>query len=534
MLVIGGGATGAGVALDGAARGLKVALVEREDFAAGTSSKSTKLLHGGVRYLEKAFMNLDWSQFELVKEALSERDTVLQIAPHLCQHTAIMVPLYQWWQVPYYWAGLKVYELIARCLSGSLFAHDPFSSYYMARQEVVNAFPLLDPAGLVGAVVYYDGQFDDAGLNLAVALTAVEEGAALANHVEVRGLLKDAEGLVAGAEVVDRETGEKFSVRAKTVVNATGAFCDAVRKYDDPSAASFIEPSAGIHITLPGYFTPRDIGLLNPKTSDGRVIFLLPWEGVTLVGTTDTPSALSFEPTADTQSIEFVLAELRKYLSPGVTVSRKDVLSAWSGIRPLVRSGEKGSTQEIVRSHLISRAPSGLVTVTGGKWTTYRRMAEETVDEASKAAGVAVPPARTQLLPVRGAEGYHRGFFALLIQHHSLPEDVARYLAHRYGSQAGEVAALATEGGARQPKRLHPGYPFLEAQVTYAVRHEYACTAVDVLARRTRLAFVDSRAAKACIPTVVGIMAKELQWTKGRVAEETRAAEAFVTGMIVD
>lgn len=531
VLVIGGGATGAGVALDAALRGLRVALVDRDDFAAATSSRSTKLIHGGVRYLEKAFKEFDFSQYALVKEALMERETLLTIAPHLTQPVAIMLPIYRWWQVPYFWAGLKAYELIARFHQRSFFSADVQGSFFLTARHAAREIPVLNTKGLCGAMVYYDGQFDDAAMSLAVALTAEDCGAALANHVEVRSLLKE-DSRVVGASVQDRLTGNAFDIKAKVVVNATGPFADSIRSLDNKNCATIIEPSAGVHLVLPNYFL-GSTGLLVPHTSDDRVVFLLPWEGRVLLGTTDTPSPALANPAVDDKSIDFMLAELRKQLDPSITVSRKDVLSAWSGIRPLVKSNTS-STQSIVRSHFVTVSDSGMVTVTGGKWTTYRKMAEDTVTIAAQAAGLPVPPCSTALKPVRGADNFQRHLFIDLIRQYRLDEDVAKYLAHRYGDQAAAVAAAATLNGQTPAVRLHPAFPYLEAQVAFAATHEHAGTAVDVLARRTRLAFIDSRAARACVPRVVTLLAKELGWSKERVEAEARAAESFVDAMTVE
>ena len=328
LLIIGGGATGTGIALDAATRGLKVAVVERDDFSAGTSSKSTKLVHGGVRYLEKAVMNLDYGQLELVMEALSERKTFLNIAPHLSSELPIMLPLQHWWQMPYFWAGTKAYDLLA----GSQGLQ---SSYWVSKSKATKEFPMLRPDRIVGGLVYYDGQQNDARTNVSLALTSMLYGATVVNHVEVVTLEKDAQGKVCGARVRDvlgdSSSDAGFVVRAKGVINATGPFADSIEHMDDPSRPTIVAPSSGAHIILPGNICPNGMGLLDAATSDGRVVFVLPWEGHTLAGTTDNPCNIEKEPAATTDEVDFILKEVSKLVSPSVALSKDDILATWSG-----------------------------------------------------------------------------------------------------------------------------------------------------------------------------------------------------------
>ncbi|XP_039462961.1 glycerol-3-phosphate dehydrogenase, mitochondrial [Oreochromis aureus] len=363
VLVVGGGATGAGCALDAVTRNLKTALVERSDFSSGTSSRSTKLIHGGVRYLQKAIMKLDYEQYMMVKEALHERANLLEIAPHLSAPLPIMLPVYKWWQLPYYWAGIKMYDLVAgiQCLK---------SSYVLSKTKALELFPMLKKDKLVGAIVYYDGQHNDARMNLAIALSAARYGAAIANYTEVIHLLKKKDPQsgrekVCGARCRDVITGQEFDVRAKCVINATGPFTDALRKMDNQEASNICQPSAGVHIVIPGYYSPDNMGLLDPATSDGRVIFFLPWENMTIAGTTDTPTSVTAHPIPGEDDINFILTEVRNYLSPDVEVRRGDVLAAWSGIRPLVTDPSSKDTQSICRNHIVSISDSGLVTIAG-------------------------------------------------------------------------------------------------------------------------------------------------------------------------
>jgi len=329
LLIIGGGATGTGIALDAVTRGLKVALVERDDFSAGTSSKSTKLVHGGVRYLEKAIWNLDYSQLQLVVEALRERKGFLDIAPHLSSSLPILLPLRRLWEAPYMWIGCKAYDLLA----GSQGLE---SSYFVSRANALNSFPMLHKDNLVGALVYYDGQHNDSRMNVSLALTASVYGATVLNHVEVTSLEKDANGKICGAQVRDLMAGddaakEAFSVRAKGVINATGPFTDAIERMDDPNRQPIVAPASGAHIMLPGKLCPKGMGMLDAATSDGRVVFVLPWQGMTVAGTTDNACAVDREPVAREDDVAFILKEVNKLLEPKSALTRDDILATWSG-----------------------------------------------------------------------------------------------------------------------------------------------------------------------------------------------------------
>ncbi|KAG0324669.1 mitochondrial glycerol-3-phosphate dehydrogenase [Podila humilis] len=529
LLIIGGGATGAGCAVDAATRGLKVAMVERDDFSSGTSSRSTKLVHGGVRYLEKAVRELDIEQYKLVKEALNERANFLKIAPYLSYQLPIMLPIYKWWQVPYYWAGSKAYDLLA--------GHQGMeSSYFLTKGKALEAFPMLKNEKLVGAMVYYDGQHNDSRMNVALGLTAVQYGAVIANHVEVVELIKDEKNKrLCGARVKDTLTGKVFNVKAKGIINATGPFTDGIRQLDDPSIQTIVSPSAGVHIILPNYYSPGTMGLLDPATSDGRVIFFLPWQGNTIAGTTDSATKVTPNPMATEDEINWILGEVKNYLNPDVKVRRGDVLAAWSGIRPLVRDPAAKSTEGLVRNHMINVSQSGLLTIAGGKWTTYRAMAAETIDEAIKEFHL--KPTRecsTERVKLIGSHGYSKTMFIRLIQQFGLETEIAQHLANSYGDRAWAVASLAHSTGKRWPvfgRRISNQYPYIEAEVRYAVQREYACTAVDVLARRIRLAFLNVHAALDALPRVVEIMAEELHWDAARQTQETEDAKQFLTTM---
>ncbi|CAG8443548.1 5470_t:CDS:2 [Acaulospora colombiana] len=530
VLIIGGGATGAGTALDAATRGLKVALVERDDFAAGTSSRSTKLVHGGVRYLEKAFKELDYEQYKLVREALHERATFLHIAPYLSYPLPIILPIYKWWQLPYFWVGVKAYDFLAGTAGEKL-----ESSYFSTRSKTLEAFPWLKKEKLVGALVYYDGQHNDARMNVALALTAISYGAVVANHVEVVNLLKDENGKVIGAHVRDNLTNEEWDIRSKGVINATGAFTDGIRSMDNPRTEKIVQPSSGVHIVLPNYYSPRKMGLLDPQTSDGRVIFFLPWEGATIAGTTDSPTELTYNPVPKEEEIQWILEEVRRYLSPDIKVRRSDVLSAWSGIRPLVRDPSAKNTSELVRSHMIDVSESNMITISGGKWTTYRNMAKETVDVAIKV--LELKPSNdslTERAKLVGSHGYSNTTFIKIIQQFGIETEIAQHLAQSYGDRAWAVAALSEPTGKRWPvfgQRISPSYPYIEAEVRYAVRREYACTLVDVIARRTRLAFINAQATLESLPRIIDIMSQELGWSPERQTQEFDRAVEFLHTM---
>lgn len=537
MLVIGGGATGSGVALDAVTRGLRVGLVEREDFASGTSSRSTKLIHGGVRYLEKAVFNLDYGQLKLVFHALEERKQLIENAPHLCHALPCMTPCFEWFDVVYYWAGLKMYDLVA----GRHLLH--LSRYYSA-QESSELFPTLARKGkdrnLKGTVVYFDGQMNDSRLNVGVACTAAVAGAAVLNHAEVVAFLRDEDGKrIIGARIRDNLSGKEFDTYAKVIVNAAGPFCDSVRKMVDKEARSMICPSSGVHVVLPDYYSPEGMGLIVPKTKDGRVVFMLPWLGRTVAGTTDSNTDITLLPEPHEDEIQFILDAISDYLT--VKVRRTDVLSAWSGIRPLATDPSAKNTESISRDHIVCEDYPGLVTITGGKWTTYRSMAEDAVNAAIK-SGKLSPTSKciTQYLRIIGGDGWDPSSFTVLAQQYVrmkknfsgkvvpgvMDTAVAKHLSHAYGTMAERVAAIAQNE--HLGKRLAHGYPYLEAEVAYCARHEYCESAVDFIARRSRLAFLDTDAAGRALPRIIEILAAEHNWDKSRKKEELEKGKGFL------
>ncbi|HTX33555.1 MAG TPA: glycerol-3-phosphate dehydrogenase/oxidase, partial [Bryobacteraceae bacterium] len=387
IIVVGGGATGAGVAIDAASRGYDVLLVEQSDFGKGTSSRSTKLVHGGVRYLEQG-------NVALVMEALKERGLLLQNAPHLVRNLGFVVPNYDWWEAPFYGIGLKLYNLLAGKYGFG-------ASRILSREETLERLPTIRTEGLKGGVIYFDGQFDDSRLLINLVATAAEQGATLLNYAQVTGLTKDGDGFVDGVNFRDGETGEQFEARAKVVINATGPFADRLRRSADPAVQPMIAPSQGIHLVFDHSFLAGENAIMVPHTSDGRVMFAIPWHGHTVVGTTDTPVAEApLEPVAMEQEIGFILQTAALYLDRKPT--RDDVLSVFAGIRPLVRSGDSGNTAALSRDHTIRIENSGMITICGGKWTTYRHMAEDCVNQAATLARLPERPCVTGHLNIHG------------------------------------------------------------------------------------------------------------------------------------
>ncbi len=509
LIIVGGGATGCGIALDAATRGLKVALIEKNDFSEGTSSRSTKLVHGGVRYLEMAVKKLDRVQYNLVKDGLHERGLLLKNARHLSNRISFVTPLYKWFDVPYVFAGLKFYDI----LSGK---QNIGHSRLLSRKEALRRFPGLKSAGLKAGVLYYDGQFHDARMALSLALTAEQHGAVIANHVAVSGLLKE-NGKISGAELTDSLSGENWQLKAKGVINATGPFVDQIRMMDNPDTPKIITTSTGIHIILDKRFAPPDTGLMIPETEDGRVLFVLPWENHALIGTTDEPAEVTEHPQPLDEEIDYLLRHVTRYFN--LQVNRSDVKAVWSGLRPLVSDPEAADTAKLARDHVIEDSPGGLLTIAGGKWTTYRKMALDAVDHAFKQFNLAAPKptCQTEQLPILGSADYNEKGDLELINKYGFDPDIAAYLNRTYGDQASKIAELTLDG---YSARLVEDHPVLEAEVLYAARYELAERVIDVLARRMPLALLDTEATRQAAPRTLEIMAMELGWDQQRCDEE--------------
>jgi glycerol-3-phosphate dehydrogenase len=485
FIIIGGGATGVGCALDAAARGFDVLLLEQSDFGKGTSGKSTKLVHGGVRYLAQGNVSL-------VREALKERGILFKNAPHLVRRTAFIVPCYTIFDKIFYGAGLKIYDLLAG-------KYNFGRSRILSKRETLEKLPNLRPEKLRGGVVYFDGQFDDTRLLINLAQTAASEGASLLNYARVAAVTKNELGKIDGVEFADAQTGELFRAKAKIVVNAAGAFCDAVRRLSVAGSKNIIAPSQGVHLVFDREFLPSENALMIPKTPDKRVLFVIPWHDKILVGTTDTPiEKADLEPKPLAEEIEFILQTAGDYLAKAP--QRKDVLSVFAGVRPLVKSENADNTAALSRDHTIEIDEADLLTVTGGKWTTYRRMAEDAVDQAIKTARLEEKMCPTENLKIYDAS--EKNLQKLIEENPGLGE------------------------------KIHPDLPYRKAEIVRAVRDEMARTLEDVLARRTRALFLDARAAIEIGPPVARLMAAELgeneDWIKAQIAAFDQTAENYL------
>jgi glycerol-3-phosphate dehydrogenase len=498
ICIIGGGASGLGIAVDAASRGYSTFLAEQHDFAKGTSSRSTKLIHGGVRYLQQG-------NIKLVFEGLRERGLLRNNAPHLVKDQNFIIPNYKWWEPSFYGIGLKMYDWMAGRLSLG-------SSRLLSKKKTLELAPTLKPDGLAGSVLYHDGQFDDARLAVNLAQTAVDNGAVVANYMEVTGMLK-ASNKLSGICIKDLVTGKQYELQSSCVVNATGIFTDNLLKMDNENAAPVITLSQGTHLVVDKEFLPGEAAIMVPSTDDGRVLFAVPWHNKTLIGTTDTPvNEASLEPIALEQEVRFILAQVSKYLPKAPTV--KDIRSVFAGLRPLVKGTAK-STAALPRDHLIQLSESSLITITGGKWTTYRRMAEDTIDIAIKNGMLEKRPCKTKQLKIHGwKDGMNTG----------------DNLFH-YGADAAGIRQLIVADPALGDK-IHEDLPFIKAEIVWAVQHEMCMTIEDALARRTRALFLDAQAAIASAPVVAMLMAKELkkdaQWQEKEIETFTRIAANYL------
>lgn len=503
IIVIGGGATGLGTALDAASRGFKTLLLERSDFAKGTSSRSTKLVHGGVRYLAQG-------DISLVYQALRERGRLQHNAAHLVSKEEFIIPCFSWFSVVKYLAGLKIYDWLSGKYSFG-------RSQFLSRREVCDKMPGLNEKGLVGGISYFDGKFDDARLAVNIAQTAIEQGGSILNYVQVTGLLKDKEGNICGIEALDLLDDHIYKIYSKAVINATGIFVDDILQMNTPNSVKLVRPSQGVHVVLDRSFLLSDSALMIPETSDKRVLFAVPWYSKLLVGTTDTPiDTQSLEPRALDKEIDFILGTASLYFKR--KVYRSDVLSVFAGLRPLAAPDKNDSniTREISRDHKLIVSDSGLITITGGKWTTYRKMSEETVDTAIRIARLEDRNSITKNLPIHGSSSDHTD------SHLSV-----------YGSDRIFIEELVRQNP-EWGVRLHPSFPSIKAEVIWAVRNEMAYTVEDILARRLRILFLDAKAAIEMCGLVAELMAAENLKSDKWIDEQATAFKLLAAQYILE
>jgi len=499
ILIIGGGATGLGTAVDAASRGYKTLLIEQFDFAKGTSSRSTKLIHGGIRYLRQG-------NISLVTEALKERGYLLKNASHLVKNQSFIVPNYKWWEKPYYRLGFTLYDSLAGKLGFG-------KAKSLSKQIILKDIPDLRAEKLRGGILYYDGQFDDSRLAINLMQTVFDHGGTAVNYLKAVQLIK-IDGKISGVVVEDQETSESFDIKSKVVVNATGIFTDDIRRMDNDRAAPILQFSQGVHIVLDKKFYSSDSAMLIPKTEDGRVLFAVPWHNKVIVGTTDTPvDNAQIEPKALAHEIDYLLAYANKYLSKNLAST--DIRSVFAGLRPLVRNGKNSKTKSISRKHTLFTDESNLITITGGKWTTYRKMAEETVDLAVQVARLDKKDSVTANLKIHG-----------WTKHNNREQPYAIY-----GSDAVEISKLSSRNGSLD-KQLHPELPYDLVEVVWAVRNEMARTVEDVLSRRTRALLLDARASLECTHEVASLMAQEMgkdeKWISDQIQNYEKIANRYL------
>jgi glycerol-3-phosphate dehydrogenase len=500
IIVIGGGATGLGIALDGASRGYKTLLLEQSDFAKGTSSRSTKLVHGGVRYLAQG-------DLLLVMEALHERGLMLKNAPHLTSNQEFVIPVYTLWDTIMYTVGLKFYDLLAGRLSMG-------KSYFINREKTISRLPLLQTKGLKGGVVYHDGQFDDSRMALALAKSCVDKGGLVLNYFKVYGLLKNENGKINGLKAKELASGDEFNLKANLVINATGVFADDIARMDNPESKPALKPSQGVHIVLDKSFLQSNSAIMIPKTSDGRVLFAIPWYNEVVLGTTDTPlETISLEPVAMEKEIDFILNTAEKYLVK--PPRREDILCIFAGLRPLAANPDNpASTKEVSRRHKITLSPSGLLTIIGGKWTTYRLMAEEIIDKAINAGFLERRKCVTSKLKLT-----------------KLSEINSLNRLHIYGDKSSEIEKMISENpGLGIP--FDPRLPYTKAEMIWICKNEMPFTPEDILARRTRALFLNARASSDIATEVAGLMADEfgydMKWQEEQIESYNQLVKNYI------
>ena len=500
IVIIGGGATGLGCAIDAASRGYKTLLLEKEDYGKGTSGKSTKLIHGGVRYLRQG-------NISMVLESLEERALLKKNAPHIVHDLKLIVPTYKWWENPFYGIGLKIYDWLAG-------KEGIGNSKILSKKETVHLLPTISQKGLRGGVIYHDAQFDDTRLLINMMQTAKEQGATVLNYHEFLSFTKTKDGTIDGGKINDTRNQKQYTVKAKAIVNATGVFSDSIRNMNKSTVSKIITSSQGVHIVLDKHFLPGDAAVMIPKTDDGRVLFAVPWNNKVIIGTTDTPvEEYSCEPKPKKEEIDFLLTHTAKYLTKAP--SRGDVKSIFAGLRPLVKNGNTENTKSISRKHVIEVSNNGLITIAGGKWTTYRKMAEDTIDRSAIIAGLPYVKSNTECLHIHGYSSRIRSNDFLGV----------------YGTDADLILELI-EKRPELKEKIHPDYPIIKGQVVWAIHNEDAKTIEDFLARRSRLLFLDAKASIACAEGVAEIFKQELnlsdEWKQQEILRFTKLAKQYL------
>jgi glycerol-3-phosphate dehydrogenase len=523
ICVIGGGATGAGCALDGQLRGLRTVLLDAGDFASAASSASTKLVHGGVRYLEQAVKSLNLEEYRMVKSALRERQYMLRNAPHLAHPTHFLVPVYSWSKAAYYLIGMKMYDAVAG-------KSNLFPSSFLSREEALRRMPGLNAKGLRGAVAYSDGQFDDARYDLALVDTFVEAGGTALNYARVAGFTRDADGKLSAANVREVVSGEEFVVSARKFVNATGTGADKVRALANPELASRMHPSKGVHLLFPADTFPGKDALLVPHTEDGRVIFAVPWQERLLVGTTDDEVTPATRMVVEKDEADYLLRQLNPYLQ--TPLRREQTVSGLAGLRPLVAAQVQTETSKLIRDHEVELdSSSGLISILGGKWTTHRLMAQDTIDAVQREMGSEPSASLTRQWPLSGAKGFAANFPTKLEKEYALPADVARHLSGKFGSRALKIMELLREN-VEWKMRVDTAIPAIQAELVYSIRFEMAETIEDLLARRTGVQMYGWKEALAAARVAGELLAREKGWDAAKAAGAVAEYAAKIRGFL--
>ncbi|KAI5135481.1 glycerol-3-phosphate dehydrogenase [Nematocida ausubeli] len=508
IVIIGGGSVGAGCFLDAVTRGYSVLLLEKNDFSSGTSSKSTKLIHGGIRYLETALKQLSYKHLFLVVEGLKERKTFLSLAPYLTRSVPIILPISSKLTIPYYWFGAKMYDWLS-------IGHAIAPSSFLPFSKIKTLLPGVANTGISGGMVFYDGQMDDARFNSMLIATGTHYGGSALNYCKVAQLNKS-EGKITGVSFTDTETGKEYTVEARSVINATGPNSDKLRQNDRPDTPTMMAPSTGVHVILQGYV--NGMGIIHPKTHNGSVMFMLPWHKSVILGTTDTPG---FFKMAREKDLLYLAEEMRDLIRPEVYPGVKNIMSAWSGVRPLAVDRSASDSTSAVRAHVVEVSPAGLVTVTGGKWTSYRAMAEEAVSTAAKVGGLPGRECVTKHVRVIGSHSYDKSLGLQIAKKEGISSDIAEHLADAYGDRAWKVCAYANG----VYTRIDPRHPYITAEVLYTIDHENVRNISDYLGRRSFFAYFDVRAAHAAVPGLAKIFSKRFGWSAKK--ERSALQEAY-------